>query len=408
MSSRCQAVLRLREDKVYTVQRLVEGARRRGCSVTAAQVAEAFRVLGEAVAEALQQSGLRDVRPPRLMVSGRVYSGQLVGAAAVETGEAIVWVVVKPKVGDYSQMVRETSEILERLGLEPCEVLLRALLAGVAGSDPYGLVLALYELLRYAYTGTPIVAEGGRVRVNTRFYATLAASLATLSKLARSASGGVVVQAIEAVASLPQMQRLLDHLEAVVEEPELDVDELALVSALARAGRLLAPRRGIRLVRMQPTPRVYELYVLARLARALGARRLAARGPCSHVVADGMLIRYHSLAPTTSRLIARLAGRQPDPDIVVETGETRVVVEAKYRRLSRRRRLRLADALRLAGYLLDIADTKKLKAVVAHLNTRYWDTVSARTPAGIVEVVVMPLNPRIGDSEVRAAVLGQE
>ena len=117
-----------------------------------------------------------------------------------------------------------------------------------------------------------------------------------------------------------------------------------------------------------------------------------------------MLIRYHSLPRGLSRLVARLSGRQPDPDMVVEVDGARVIVEAKYRRLNRRR-LRLADALRVAGYLLDVSDRKRLRAVIAHLHGRR-ETVVARTPAGTVEVVMLPVNPRTGDDEIRSAVTG--
>jgi hypothetical protein len=400
----------VREDRYYAVSELAGRVAQVDGSCTGidleAAVAGAFQVLSRAVSRGLRGAGLRDVRPP-LLADGRVYTGQCVGRAVVEVGGALVAVEVRPKLRAFSRIVEEARRILAELGLAPCTVMLEATLAGVPGLDPLGYSLAVRELLDYIHRGQPVRRLGRGVSINTAFYATVAASLAILARTYRRLPAGAAeAVGLTAVLRTPVAMKVLDQLDQVLEEPELDTDQLATLAAMARLARVVAVEgASLKLVQLQPTPRVYELYVLARLARALSAGRVVkAHGYCTYLVAGGARIYYHELPAKASRVVEWLAGRPPDPDIVVEADHGRTVVEAKYRLLNRAR-LGLADALRLVAYALDLADTGQLKAVVAHPNRYYEDTVRVRVAGASLEVKLVPVHPDTPDGKLREAVL---
>ena len=97
------------------------------------------------------------------------------------------------------------------------------------------------------------------------------------------------------------------------------------------------------------------------------------------------------------------------PDILLEYfTDTRIVVEAKYRprlALSRgartRRRLELKDALRLLGYLADLARDGSLRAVLA-VPVRGGEsaTLAAALDGLWIRVDVAEVSPSVGSREL--------
>jgi len=116
-----------------------------------------------------------------------------------------------------------------------------------------------------------------------------------------------------------------------------------------------------------PSTKLYELYVLAQFLKAIGGSVELCGARC--LEAQG--VRFYFNKAPVSRIVKRLAGKRPRPDISVKQGEKVVVVDAKYRELNRGR-LALGDAVRLAAYLLDVARNGRLTAVVVALEKPTW------------------------------------
>ncbi len=406
MNSRCIARLSVREDKRYDgeeLQRSVVDVK--NCnSIRREQLIAAFKVLSSVVEEGLKATGLRDVRPPNV-VRDIVYTGQLVGNAAVELKDSVIIIELRPKLKAYRRLVEELNDVLNGLGLTPCVILARAFLAGVPGLDPFGAILALKELVTYAERGTPMQITGGKVTLNRRYFSTIIASLATIVRSYRKAGptladrmtvGNLIASAIRS----PPLMKVVDVLDEVFADPQPDIDYVLYVSTIARSARLIGERKELKLVQLQPTPRIYELYVLARLIRLLnhGRKVVQAYGPCSTIIVDvNSKIYYHSVPPGASRIVEKLSRRHPEPDLLVEREHERLIVEAKYRALNRIK-LTLADALRLAGYIIDLSDQKSFKAVIAHINRNYWDYVKVDAAGTSVGIVLAPFHPDVSDS----------
>jgi len=98
-------------------------------------------------------------------------------------------------------------------------------------------------------------------------------------------------------------------------------------------------------------------------------------------------IYFNRVPRKLSRIVVRLSGRGPRPDLAVVGGGRVVVVDAKYRELDSR--LALRDALRLAGYLADVARSRVLRAVV----------VSLRSGGGAVEAEIDGKRAVVGFAE---------
>jgi hypothetical protein len=170
---------------------------------------------------------------------------------------------------------------------------------------------------------------------------------------------------------------------------------------------------------LTPAPKVYEVYVLIKTAEALqrkhGGRvaacwrtihcylaRTARRGP--------IRIYYNRPPPSFSRLVYTMAGSRPHPDILLaygSEGETRVVVDAKYRlafSLTARSpgsRLELAEALRLLGYVADLARNASLRAILAVPEKAEAEDRLTRLLDGLaIDVQAAEVSPRTGAGEL--------
>lgn len=87
-----------------------------------------------------------------------------------------------------------------------------------------------------------------------------------------------------------------------------------------------------------------------------------------------------------------LSGKRPRPDIVVAMDGRIVVIDAKYRELDGKK-LSLADALRLAGYLADVARDGVLQTSVVALRCPGDTLVTMEIDGKLVKVYCVELNP---------------
>ncbi|HII47777.1 hypothetical protein [Pyrobaculum aerophilum] len=153
---------------------------------------------------------------------------------------------------------------------------------------------------------------------------------------------------------------------------------------------------------MIPSTKLYELYVYVLFLENLGAPYRKCGDFCLEVENARL---YFNKAPL-SRLVKKLSGRSPKPDVTFKRGSSISIIEAKYRELNGRG-LGLPDAVRIAAYLGDVARNGKLKAVVTALSTPQGieNPVRAKISNGVEAAVYYAVvNPDWDSSgEVRSA-----
>jgi len=167
-------------------------------------------------------------------------------------------------------------------------------------------------------------------------------------------------------------------------EPNLDLC-LMIKEAMATAPSLTG--HSLSKLLLIPITKTYELYVLLKAIEALG-------GPLGtqwfHFLKTSEATLHYNRPPKRlSRFIYRLSRSIPHPDILIEKDSKIIVIDAKYRELHR---LELTEAIRLIGYMTDLAKDKELKAIIACLTKKIPD----------VEVFLNDLRGTIALAEVKA------
>jgi len=98
-----------------------------------------------------------------------------------------------------------------------------------------------------------------------------------------------------------------------------------------------------------------------------------------------------------SRIIKKLSGATPSPDIFYSYDQLGVPIECKYRELNGSK-LNLGDAERLLSYLADSSRNEKLKAVVVALSARR-NVEETSINGKRVEVFFTEINPEKSNAE---------
>jgi hypothetical protein len=164
---------------------------------------------------------------------------------------------------------------------------------------------------------------------------------------------------------------------------------------------------------LTPAPKIYEVFVLLKTLEALKSKygNLQPRGIHLFVIEakSRKLNVYYNYPPQNlSRFVYKMTGSRPHPDLLLEypTG-TRVVVDAKYRlgvTLSakiRGKRLELKEALRLLGYLADLAYNNVLHAILAVPRKSEESTSLVGSLDGTnVKIDIAEVNPSKGAKEL--------
>ena len=382
-----------REGEVFSL-----GDKARECGVAEDTLRSAILHLRAALGEYRRLPGGLRVDTPRPDVRGeKAFGGFWVGV--YEWGGLTI--VVKPRVVNYGEMLGR----VRRLFGDVAWLYLAA--SGMYAADARLAIwgeaaLLLGELWLLAsreprFLAVQAAGRGGRIGVGPRGVYLYGRRRVRNTALANAVVLGIrrvaeaVQNAEELVEELPQGVRgvvrgylasVARGVEAVAAEAEFaafwadgeDVGPYWHVAAKAVRGQAAirggAPGRFV----VIPSTKLYELYVYSLFAEALGGSQRECGRFCLDV---GGVKLYFNTAPL-SRLVEKMSRRRPRPDVAVESGRSVAVVEAKYRELSR---LELPDALRLAGYLADVAQNGVLKAVVAALALS--DKASRRLKAGI-------------------------
>lgn len=353
------------------------------------------------------------------VVGRRVLSGFWVGVYRYSGG---IELVIKPRVSRYYRMIERADEILR--DVYPLYLLSRSLVATNVPNvvrvtrilwEARALLQREPKYFRAAVEAGSgkLVVRGGRellvknvVVPNVWLASSILLTLSSLSQFlqrARRYASGLpegVGRAFELyLSSLESALRVLQK-DAEEEVPhlwaeDLDPGDYFYLPATAR-------RAGSEFL-LIPSTKLYETYVLALTVWALKRDGLAAKamreGIAVDVGGDGRV--YFNRAPK-SKLIKRIAGRPPRPDIVVESGRNLVIVEAKYRRLNGGR-LRRADAIRLVAYLADVARDHKLRGILTALElpprAGGCPAVSANIDSTQAEVRFSRVNPDYEETE---------
>jgi Holliday junction resolvase len=151
-----------------------------------------------------------------------------------------------------------------------------------------------------------------------------------------------------------------------------------------------------------PSTKIYELYVYAALVKALEGKygRGAPKGRLALRIGTSKLFFNH-YPGDLSRVIARITGAVPSPDIFYLDERLAAPVECKYRELEGLR-LRLGDAERLLSYLADSSRDERLKAVVVSLAALETRCVRASINGKEVEVCFAEVDPDKGEAKDQA------
>lgn len=368
-----------REGEVFSL-----GERARECGVAEETLRSVILHLRAALGEYRRLPGGLRVDTPRPDVRGeKAFGGFWVWV--YEWGG--VTVVVKPRVEKYGEMLERVRRLfgdvswlyLATSGMYAADI--RLAIWGEAA-------LLLGELWHLAsreprFLAVRVTGRGGRIGVGPRGVYLYGRRRVRNTALANAVVLGLrrVAEAVQnaegLVDELPQGVRgvVREYLASVARGVEAVAGEAEFAASwadgegvgpywhvAAKAVRGHAATRGGAPGRfvMIPSTKLYELYVYSLFAEALGALHRECGRFC--LEAGGVKL-YFNAAPL-SRLVKKMSRRRPRPDVAVESGKLVAVVEAKYRELSR---LDLPDALRLAGYLADVAQNGALKAVVAAL-----------------------------------------
>ncbi len=416
-SNKCNCIVWLREDSIINVQELAykmeTGEARAECSSSSVSSVKFIKLLKGAL-NIIRETAIRhrefvhhayklkvESLPPRLR-GGRVYTGQWVGFVEYSDGRECICVVIEPKYEDfpkvYEEVVFSSPRITKSLALAVASLHLGSL------GRIHNISLALWLLDEYTSKNPPyrIVEERMHVPLppanitptirkiahNEKYYATLAASIAVILKALAPPHPFPSNPLIKSMVRIyvEWQKKLATHIisnpqvtEALwgrwQEEPEIDV----VLETLTATRHASGPRRvGQARIMLTPAPKIYEIFVLLKTLEALTMKHGKLLSRSLRWFRVGTMSRridvYYNYPPRRlSRLVYKMTGSRPHPDILLEysTG-TRIVVDAKYRLgvaltagHAPRRRLKLKEALRLLGYLADLAHNGILRAILA-------------------------------------------
>ena len=364
-----------------------------------------------------------DSLPPRVEPDS-IFTGQWVGI--IEDNEATL--IVEPKLKEFSRIyLRVVKELADA---EPLLLALAGLHIGPQAALP-SLSLAAMILDEYVESTPPYIIEEQRLSIppvtiakrtkpNTRLEATTLIAAAILARAARQAIETLKEIGTVAVFLEPLAQLAITREQATLEQVtlrlalssshatqgEFDTELLAQLALATRVSPTVHAGGEATQLLLAPAPKIYELYVLLSLGEALQRYGWSLGGRSLHrwsFSRDGeSLILYYNKPPSRiSRLVYRLSGSPPHPDILALRGArsrrktASIVVDAKY--LEVRKGLRLADAIRLLGYAADLARNHVLYAAVAapYVEEDLARYYAEKLDGAWIAVSLMEVSPRV-------------
>ncbi|MCC6059558.1 MAG: hypothetical protein LM563_04885 [Thermofilum sp.] len=455
-------VCRLEEGRVYDLREEVgrhcdgvqEAELREAVAFMRNQVEEFASTFRERARELFGFSMRLEAPPPRV-IRGKLFSGFWSGvfvyAPRGGAREEPIHIVIEPRVENYDGMLSLIEETLFRfdsfllltqaiplvsptllsidavrrvlleaqLLLEKEPKLLSQLVAGESGElldvhvGSRGAVYRAFHMRRHFNLSLALsLAVAAR---------SVARALAAAEEVLKSLEGGAetrkgLLEAIRRYASRARsylasllsdefIAHSLFSLEAV-DVGEIDVERYwHVVHAARTVGRSAQWSEGFLGRSRQfllPSTKIYELYVYAALVKALEGKcgRGAPKGGLALCIGTSKLFFNH-YPGDLSRVIVRLTGAVPSPDIFYLDGRLAAPVECKYRELEGLR-LRLGDAERLLSYLADSSRDERLKAVVVSLAAPETRCVRAGINGKEVEVCFAEVDPDKGEAEDQA------
>jgi len=365
------------------------------------------------------------------VVGTKVYTGQWVGVVSIPRYN--ICLVFEPKIGHeflnmldviYGSTVRDLLHLVtahtylitthERTGEA---LILPQLLTHVLRLIQHYIQSEPWYILQYIPSkhGTLVKVSPSDLALlkpkqifNTRKYTTLLATLVLVYKALANIIGIVseVSTRSDFLRSLGERLRTLTTslistittemsvpaLVSYAELGEVNIDFLERIATLIQ----LTPsyRPGLFELLLYPSTKVYELYVLSKVLEVLSKEfrehpvleqlNVIRLGPCR---------LYLNKAPC-SKLVKSISGSLPRPDIAVVTDNKVIVLEAKYRDLSRKL-LRLSDTLRLLAYIIDVAKDRALRAAITCLGrARYPPRIETYFNDVSVDLFFIVVRPR--------------
>jgi hypothetical protein len=454
----CKCIVEVREDSRLDLYALARGREPENVEVKGENCPPA-RALAKLVREALktvQKTALLHMEhvhrayklklesiPPRIEDRNlTAWTGQWVGLIEYRnTEKGCIQLLIKPK---YHRFHEVYVEVVERVhSLSPALALAVAdLHLGTHGNLP-AVNAAIWLIEEYAMRNPPYIVketpleadyrvprgvlQERRIRLNEKYYATLAAATLALFRIIASIRTHYKNPLLDSLLSsyAKLQQRLLTTLTSnnrIIEAlggywlEEQDEDVLLEVKAAIRYAPGPGEARRAWLL-LTPAPKIYEVYVLLKTVEAVekkyrGETTYCRRQPihCYRVktLEKGNIRVYYNRPPKAlSRLVYRLTGSRPHPDILLAYDGKRIVIDAKYRlafTLTAEKlgsKLELAEALRLLGYITDLARNKHLQAILAVPDKSAKNNVIMKQLDGLaINIKLVEVSPRVGIKEI--------
>ena len=330
---------------------------------TITSIFEKLASIENAAVEELARRGFDASEANPAMVKGsRVYTGDWVGVASVRVNDLQCDIALRPKIPSFDDIVTRALEALHALGLTQLYTEILSSLAAAGALRLPGAILAAEYISEYARSMPPT-----RETLATTAYMLYAALSAASQRLKRlNAPQTIAAQALQPLLALttdPLITRAL--LEA--EEAEPDPDKPIEAALLAKTSLLYTRGEATGPILLLPSPKMFELAVLAETLRALQTLDECKRPDWSRaekiIECNGHTRVYINTSPR-SRIVERLTGTRLHPDIVIEHDDHLIVIEAKYRRPGSK--LNLGDAARIAAYLYDLQPDTLIIVYPAH------------------------------------------
>ncbi len=367
-------------------------------------------------------------RSPQLLGANRLYTGQWIGRIVLrlELRESTVLVPIElvPKHEGIRQMIHELRN------RSVCENLLDIMSSGFYISRDGSIIvpttnlkLAVRELVRYdretqlfTYivdrfsTSTRVLLKSGipqtimvkpRInysKINTLFWG-ISLILNYIKNMFIHEDETNILQCIQDLLNQYYMfyVTMLETLE------EIDLDLVSRINLLLRFGarKFDYVSYGI----LYPTTKIYELYVLhkiiAMLSEKLQTNPHAVRLTTFRV--GDVYIYYNSVPGKLSRIVYKLSGRLPRPDIVIKRDSKVLVIEVKYRKLNGR--LNLGDVYRMLAYSVDLSRNRVLRILVACLDRDEKTPVGVKLNGTNLEVIFLTIREDFFEKDILATVV---
>jgi len=351
-------------------------------------------------------------RPPQLLSANKLYTGQWIGRLVLRLdlreGTTLIPIELRPKYEGIRQMIHELKHE------SVCGNLLDLMSAGFYISKESSIIiptinlrLVVRELVRYdretplfiytierSSTFTRIMSRSGMpqtVIIKPRI------NYSKINTLLRGIS--LILNYMKNMPIHEDRTHIMQYIQDLIDRyytfyitipetlEELDLEFISRINLLLRLGARRFEYISFGL--LYPTTKIYELYVLHKIITVLSEKLQANPHPIklTEFRVGDVHIYYNNVPEKLSRVVYKLSGKSPRPDIVIKRGNKVLVIEVKYRKLNSK--LNLGDTYRMLAYSIDLSRNKALRILVACLDRDERMPVRVKLNSANLEIIFL-------------------